>query len=56
MVKQFSSPERFAFFQVVSPSGKVAVQGGPSIRVIRAEAVGAIRTVWVRVRHRLTED
>jgi endoglucanase len=47
MVKQFSSPKRFAFFQVVSTSGEVAFEGRPPVREIRADAVGAVRTVWV---------
>jgi Glycosyl hydrolase family 9 len=47
MVKQFSSPKRFAFFQVVSASGEVALQGGPPVREIPTDTLGAIRTVWV---------
>ena len=47
MVKQFSSPKRFASFQVVSASGEVAFQGGPPVREIPTDTLGAIRTVWV---------
>jgi endoglucanase len=47
MVKQFSSPRRFASFQVVSTSGEVAFQGGPPVREVPTDALGAIRTVWV---------
>jgi hypothetical protein len=32
MVKQFSSPKRFASFQVVSTSGEVGFEGGPPVR------------------------
>jgi endoglucanase len=47
MVKQFSSPRRFASFQVVSASGEVAFQGGPPVREVPTDALGAVRTVWV---------
>ena len=47
MVKQFSSPGRFASFQVVSTSGAVAFEGGPPVREVRTDALGAVRTVWV---------
>ena len=47
MVKQFSSPRRFASFHVVSASGEVAFQGGPPVREVPTDALGAIRTVWV---------
>src|SRR5206468_5630436 len=47
MVKQFSSPERFASFQVVSPSGEVAVEGGPPVREVRTDGLGGVRTVWM---------
>jgi endoglucanase len=47
MVKQFSSPERFASFQVVSPSGELAFEGGPPVREVHTNALGAIQTVWI---------
>jgi endoglucanase len=47
MVKQFSSPRPFASFQVVNLSGEVAFQGGPPVREIPTDALGALRTVWV---------
>jgi endoglucanase len=47
MVKQFSSPKRFASFQVVSTSGEVAFEGGPPVREVRTDALGAVRTVWI---------
>jgi endoglucanase len=47
IVKQFSSPRRFASFRVVSASGEVAFEGGPPIREIPTNALGAIRSVWV---------
>jgi endoglucanase len=47
MVKQFSAPKRFSSFQVVSPGGGLAFQGGPSVREIHADALGAVRTIWV---------
>ena len=47
MVKQFSSPRRFASFQVVNLNGEVAFQGGPPVREIPTDALGALRTVWV---------
>jgi hypothetical protein len=47
MVKQFSSPRRFAFFQVVSASGEVPFQGGPPPREIPSDALGAAQSVWV---------
>ena len=47
MVKQFSSPRRFASFQVVSTSGEVAFQGGAPVREVPTDALGAVRTVWV---------
>jgi endoglucanase len=47
MVKQFSSPSRFASFQVVSASGELAFQGGPPVREVPTSALGAVRTVWV---------
>jgi endoglucanase len=46
-VKQFSSPRRFASFQVVSASGEVAFHGGPPIREIPTDILGTVRTVWV---------
>jgi endoglucanase len=47
MVKQFSSPKRFASFQVVDASNRVVFEGGPPVREIRTDALGAIRSVWV---------
>ena len=47
MVKQFSSPRRFVSFQVVSTSGEIVFQGGPPVREVPTDALGAIRTVWV---------
>jgi endoglucanase len=47
MVKQFSSPKRFASFQVVSTGGEVAFEGGSPVREIRNSELGAIRTVWI---------
>jgi endoglucanase len=47
MVKQFSPPERFASFQVVSTSGEVAFEGGPPVREVCTRALGALQTVWV---------
>jgi endoglucanase len=47
MVKQFSSPKRFGSFQVVSDSGEVVFQGGPPMREIPTDTLGAIRSVWV---------
>jgi len=47
MVKQFSSPRRFASFQVVSASGEVAFEGGPPVREIPTDALGATRSVFV---------
>src|SRR5262245_33584517 len=43
MVKQFSSPRRFASFQVISDSGEVAFRGGPPVREIPTDALGSIR-------------
>src|SRR5262249_28538412 len=47
MVKQFSSPRRFASFQIVSASGEAAFQGGPPVREVPTDTLGAIHTVWV---------
>jgi hypothetical protein len=47
MVKQFSSPMHFASFQVVSTGGQLAFEGGPPVREIRTDALGAVRTVWI---------
>src|SRR5580704_71837 len=47
MVKQFSSPMRFASFQVVSATGELAFQGGPPVREVPTDALGAVQTVWV---------
>jgi endoglucanase len=48
-VKQFSSPKRFASFQVVSVEigGAVALNGGGPVREIQSDGLGAVRTVWV---------
>jgi hypothetical protein len=34
MVKQFSSPKRFASFEVVTTSGEVAFEGGSPVRQV----------------------
>jgi hypothetical protein len=47
MVKQFPSPSRFASFHVVSASGEVVFRGGPPVREVPTDALGAVRTVWV---------
>jgi endoglucanase len=47
MAKQFSSPRRFASFQVVTDNGEVAFRGGPPVREVPTDALGALRTVWV---------
>jgi hypothetical protein len=47
MVKEFSSLERFASFQVLSTSGEVAFEGGPPVREVRTDALGAVPIVWV---------
>ena len=47
MVKQFSSPKPFQSFQVVGADGQVAFEGGPPIREVPTDLLGAIRTVWV---------
>jgi endoglucanase len=47
MFKQFSAPERFASFRVVSATGEVAFQGGPPVREIPTNALGTIHSVWV---------
>ena len=47
MLKQFSSPQPFGSFTVVSTSGELAFQGGAPVREVLTEALGAIRTVWV---------
>ena len=47
MVKKFSSPRNFASFQVVNASGEVALQGGPPVREVPSDTLGAVRTVWV---------
>jgi endoglucanase len=47
MVKQFSSPKPFASFEVVNASGEVAFRGGPPVREVPTDALGAVRTVWV---------
>src|SRR5262245_60289750 len=47
MLKQFSSPKPFTSFQVMSATNEVTFQGGPPVREIATDALGAIRTVWV---------
>jgi endoglucanase len=47
MVKQFSSPQPFGSFQVVSTNGEVAFEGGAPVREVPTDALAAIRTVWV---------
>jgi len=47
MVKLFSSPRRFASFQVVNANGEVAFHGGLPIREVPTDALGAIPMVWV---------
>ena len=47
MAKYFSSPRRFESFQVVTVDGRVVFRGGPPLREIPTDALGAIRTVWV---------
>jgi len=47
IIKQFTSPRRFASFQVVSASGEVAFQGGPPIREVPTDTLGGIRRIWV---------
>jgi endoglucanase len=48
MVKQFSSPRRFKSFRVeFAGNGDLAFQGGPPVREIPTDTLGAIRTVWV---------
>ena len=45
MLKQFSSPRRFASFQVVAGNGEVTFQGGPPVREVPTDALGAVQTV-----------
>jgi endoglucanase len=48
MRKQFSSPRTFASFEVLNErDGSVVFRGGPPVRAIATEVLGAIRTVWV---------
>ena len=47
MLKQFSSPQPFGSFTVVSTSGELAFQGGAPVREVLTDALGAVRTVWV---------
>jgi endoglucanase len=47
MLKQFSSPRRFAAFQVLSVRGEVAFEGGQPFRQVSTDALGAVQTVWV---------
>jgi endoglucanase len=47
MLKQFSSPQPFGSFTVVSTSGELALQGGAPVREVLTDALGAVRTVWV---------
>jgi endoglucanase len=46
-MKQFSSPKRFASFQVMSTSDEGAFEGGPPVREARTNQLDAIRTVWI---------
>jgi hypothetical protein len=48
MMKQFSSPRRFASFQLVSTCREVAFQCAAPVREVPSDALGAVRTVWVR--------
>jgi len=47
MVKQFSSPAPFRSFQVIGPGGEVAFEGGPPIREVPTDLLGALQAVWV---------
>ena len=48
MRKEFSSPRAFGDFEVVSEGdGSVAFRGGPPVRTVATDILGAIRTVWV---------
>jgi endoglucanase len=48
MVKQFSSPKRFASFQIVNAAnGDTVFQGGPPAREVPTDALGAIHGVWI---------
>jgi endoglucanase len=47
MPKQFTSPQPFGSFTVVSTSGEAAFEGGAPVREVLTDALGAIRTVWV---------
>jgi len=48
MKKQFSSPRAFASFRVVDErSGAAVFQGGPPVRQVHTDLLGAIDTVWV---------
>jgi len=48
MQKQFSSPRSFTSFAVVrEPDGSVAMRGGPPVRAIRSDVMGAKETAWV---------
>ncbi len=45
--KQFTSPRRFAAFQVVREDGAIVFRGGPPSREVRTELLGDLRTVWI---------
>jgi endoglucanase len=48
MWKQFTSPHAFSRFEVVNePDGVVTFRGGPPVRAIATDVLGAIRTVWI---------
>jgi endoglucanase len=48
MRKQFSSPRRFSAFQVVGDGdGIVALQGGPPVRSVDTDVLGASPTAWI---------
>jgi len=48
MVKQFSAPGRFAAFQVIDDrTGEVALRGGPQVRSLPVEGLGAVRQVAI---------
>jgi endoglucanase len=47
MAKQFSSPRPFTSFQVMTASGEVSFRGGPPVREVPTDGLGAVRTVWI---------
>jgi endoglucanase len=46
-VKHFTSPKPFRFFRVVQADGEVVFDGGPPIREVPTDLLGAIQTVWL---------